>query len=93
MQGYIVCIVECMPRVQVYLPDDLYDEMKSQKIKPSELLQEALRAEVRRRQLLAAADEYFAELVAEVGEPTPADIAEAERILGISLPRETRQAN
>jgi len=81
-----------MPRVQVYLPEDLYEEMKSQKIKASELLQQALRAEVRRRQLIAAAEEYFAELEAEVGEPSAADMAEAERILGVTAPRAARRA-
>jgi post-segregation antitoxin (ccd killing protein) len=59
-----------MPRMQVYLPDDLYRLVKKGRLPASELLQNAVRAEVRRRQLLAAGDKYVAELVAEVGEPT-----------------------
>jgi post-segregation antitoxin (ccd killing protein) len=90
MQDCIVCIVRRMPRVQVYLPDDLYDEMKSEKIKASELLQHALRVELRRRQLIAAAEEHFADLEAEVGAPSAAEIAEAERILGLALPADAK---
>ena len=62
-----------MPRLQVYLPDDLYAEVKSRGLPASELLQGAVRAELRRRKLLEATDQYLAELVAEVGEPTEAD--------------------
>ena len=38
-----------MPRVQVYLPDDLYDELKRRNLPASELLQVAVRTEVERR--------------------------------------------
>jgi hypothetical protein len=38
--------------MQVYLPDDLYDLVKKRRLPASELLQDAVRAEVRRRQLL-----------------------------------------
>jgi len=66
-----------MPRLQVYLPDDLYAEVKSQGLPASELLQKAVRAELRRRKLEAETDAYLAELVAEVGEPTAAEQARA----------------
>jgi post-segregation antitoxin (ccd killing protein) len=56
--------------MQVYLPDDLYKLVKKGHLPASELLQGAVRAEVRRRQLLAEGEKYVAELVAEVGEPT-----------------------
>ena len=69
-----------MPRMQVYLPDDLYRAVKDQGLPTSELLQEAVRVELRRRQLLDATDEYLAELIAELGEPTPRDMARAEAI-------------
>lgn len=59
-----------MPRMQVYLPDDLYDQVKARSLPASELLQRAVRAEVRRLDLLAETDRYLAELVAEVGPPT-----------------------
>lgn len=69
-----------MPRVQVYLPDDLYEELKSRGLPASELLQEAVRAESRRLDLLAATDRHLAELVRDVGEPSAAELARAEAI-------------
>jgi post-segregation antitoxin (ccd killing protein) len=59
-----------MPRMQVYLPDDLYDLVKARGLPASELLQEAVRAEVRRLDLLAETDKYLAELTKEVGTPS-----------------------
>lgn len=70
-----------MPRVQVYLPDDLYDELKRRDLPASELLQVALRAEVERRQALEATEEYLAELAAEVGEPTARQQVRADAIV------------
>lgn len=69
-----------MPRVQVYLPDDLYHELKERGLPASELLQTAVRAELRRQVLLDATDAYLTELIDEVGEPTPDEIARAEAI-------------
>ena len=46
-----VCIDRRMPRLQVYLPDDLYAQLKEHGLPASELLQEAVRAELRRRAL------------------------------------------
>lgn len=68
--------------MQVYLPDDLYDEVKARELPASELLQAAVRAEIERREIIAAADGYLAELIEEVGEPSPSDIAWAEAIVG-----------
>ena len=56
-----------MPRLQVYLPDDLYDELKRRELPASELLQIAVRAELERRDVLDATGDYLAELAAEVG--------------------------
>ena len=70
-----------MPRMQVYLPDDLYDELKERGLPASELLQEAVRAELRRQALLDETDAYLTELIDEVGEPTPDEIARAEAIV------------
>lgn len=70
----------CMPRMQVYLPDALYREVKARGLPASELLQEAVAAELRRQELEARADEYVAELIAEVGEPSEADLARADEI-------------
>lgn len=69
-----------MPRVQVYLPDELYDEVKQRGFSPSELLQQAVRAELRRTALQEATDRYLAELIEEVGPPSEAAVAKAESI-------------
>lgn len=69
-----------MPRIQVYLPDDLYTEFKKRRLPASELLQEAVRAEIRRQGLLDETDRYLNELVAEVGEPSVDEVARAEAI-------------
>lgn len=69
-----------MPRMQVYLPDALYREVKERGLPASELLQEAVAAELRRQELEARAEEYLADLIAEVGEPSEADIARTDEI-------------
>ena len=66
--------------MQVYLPDDLYEQVKTRHLPASELLQEAVRAEVRRQDLLGETDAYLSELLAEVGEPSPQERARAEAI-------------
>ncbi len=66
--------------MQVYLPDELYRQVKERGLPASELLQEAVRAELHRRELLAHTEGYLSDLVAEVGEPSPHDIARAEAI-------------
>lgn len=64
----------------MYLPDDLYDELKARGLPASELLQEAVRAELRRQALIDETDSYLTELIDEVGEPTPDEVARAEAI-------------
>lgn len=71
-----------MPRIQVYLPDDLYREAKERALPTSELLQGAVRAEVRRQELIVEGKKYLNDLIAEVGEPTPDDRKWAESIVG-----------
>jgi len=66
--------------MQVYLPDDLYQQVKDRGLPASELLQEAVRAELHRQELLEQTDAYLAELIAEVGEPSARDLARAEAI-------------
>ncbi|MCY4368618.1 MAG: hypothetical protein OXF41_04160 [bacterium] len=66
--------------MQVYLPDDLYRAAKEEGLKPSKLLQEAVRVELHRRRLLEATDSYLAGLVADVGEPDAEDLARAEAL-------------
>ena len=69
-----------MPRLQVYLPEDLYREVKDRRLPASELLQRAVRAELRRQELLAETDGYLAELVDEVREPSAAAVSRAEAL-------------
>ena len=70
-----------MPRLQVYLPDSLYAELKNRDLPASELLQIAVRAEIERRDALDATDVYLTELAAEVGEPSARDRARAKAIV------------
>ncbi|MGF1598399.1 MAG: hypothetical protein ACFCVK_15950 [Acidimicrobiales bacterium] len=69
-----------MPRMQVYLPDELYAAVKDRELSPSELLQDAVRAELRRQALLEETDRYLAELIDEVGAPSQAAIAKATKL-------------
>ena len=69
-----------MPRMQAYRPDELYELVKARRLPASELLQDAVRAEVRRLELLAEADKYLADLVARVGTPTARQRARARAV-------------
>ena len=69
-----------MPRIQVYLPDDLYEAVKQHGLAASQLLQEAVRVELRRQVLVAATDEYLTDLLVEVGQPDPEETARAQAI-------------
>ena len=66
--------------MQVYLPDDLYQAVKERELPASELLQEAVRAELRRQALLEQSDRYVAEVIGELGEPSAEAIARAEAL-------------
>ncbi len=69
-----------MARIEVYLPDELYEQVKARGLPASELFQKAVRTELRRMELLAETDRYVADLVAEVGPPTEGERGEfAER--------------
>jgi hypothetical protein len=67
-----------MPWMHVYLPDDLYVQLKEAGMSASQLLQDAVRREIRLRELNRRTDEYLAEMDALYGPPTPEEIAEAE---------------
>lgn len=69
-----------MPRVQVYLPDDLHDQLKRRGLPASELLQVALRAELEQRDALDATAQYLEELAADVGEPSQRQQTHADAI-------------
>lgn len=81
-----------MPRIQVYLPDDLYDELKRRHLPASELLQLAVRAELERRDALDATDVYLAELAVEVGEPTARQRSQAAAVVERIRSRQLGQA-
>jgi post-segregation antitoxin (ccd killing protein) len=69
-----------MPRMQVYLPDDLYKAVKEQQLPASELLQEAVRVELRRQELIRETDRYIEELANEVGQPSAESRRRADRL-------------
>jgi post-segregation antitoxin (ccd killing protein) len=80
-----------MPRIQVYLPDELYTLVKKRQLPASELLQNAVRAELRRLDLLAESDKYLAELVSQVGRPNAGDRSRASLLAGRIARRATRR--
>jgi len=67
--------------MRVYLPEELYREVKERGLPASELLQKAVAAEVRRQKLEAELDAYLVDLTAEVGEPTEEERAEARALV------------
>lgn len=67
-----------MPRMQVYLSDELYNVVKSQGLSPSGLLQDAVRAHCERQEKIRAAHEYVQEMYAELGPPSADDIEWAD---------------
>lgn len=70
-----------MPRLQVYLPDDLYRAVKERSLPASELLQVAIRAVVERSAALASLDLYIAGLEAELGTPDPQHVDRADVVV------------
>ena len=64
----------------MYLPDELYKLVKARRLPASELLQDAVRVEVRRLELLAEGDKYLADLQAQVGKPTARQRASARAV-------------
>jgi hypothetical protein len=78
--------------MQVYLPDDLYRLVKKRRLPASELLQSAVRAEVRRLDLLSETDRFTSDLIAEVGEPAPGERARAKALAQRIAKRATRKA-
>ncbi len=70
-----------MPRMQVYLPEELYRAVKDHGMRASELLQKAVRAELRRQEVLRKTDDYIDELIADVGQPSPQAVARADGLV------------
>ncbi len=77
-----------MPRIQIYLPDDLYAAVKSRGLPISELSQAAVRDELRLEALHAETDRYLRELASALGgPPTERELAAADRWIDRSLSR------
>ena len=66
--------------MQVYLPTELYAAVKEHNMPASKLLQDAVRTDLRRRELIEGARRYLAELIDEVGEPSAEELAAAEAL-------------
>jgi len=81
-----------MPRLQVYLPDDLYREVKARGLPASELLQIAVRTVVERAETLEALDDYIAELEAELGIPSSQQSSRAEAVVNAIRAHQSRPA-
>ncbi|GAC1414094.1 MAG: hypothetical protein NVSMB57_09660 [Actinomycetota bacterium] len=64
--------------MQVYLPEDLYNEVKKRGLPASELLQRSIRAEVRIQAAESETDRYLTDVIAEVGEPSAKEWEEAK---------------
>jgi post-segregation antitoxin (ccd killing protein) len=78
--------------MQVYLPEDLYQLVKARRLAASELLQRAVRAELRRLDLLAETDRYVAALVSQVGQPSKAERNRASALVARIARRSRRKA-
>lgn len=85
-----------MPRVSIWLPEELHRQAKELGLPISELAQRAIRDELLRREKRAAMGAYLAELDAELGPATPEEEAEAEawakRVLGEERPKAKRRS-
>ena len=82
-----------MPRLQVYLPDELHEELKRRGLPASELLQVALRAELERQDALDETSRYLEDLAAEVGEPGQRLQSSAEAVARRVRERSLREAS
>ncbi len=71
-----------MPRMTVYLPDDLFEVVKDRGLPVSELLQAAIRRELALEEKRALADRLAREVEREHGRPSARDVAWAEALVG-----------
>ncbi|HEY3357175.1 MAG TPA: hypothetical protein VGQ83_28250 [Polyangia bacterium] len=79
-----------MPRMTVYLPEDVYAEVKRRRWPVSELLQASIRRELEIEEKRVAADRLLRDLIREYGEPSPRDLAWAHALLDRSRKRARR---
>jgi post-segregation antitoxin (ccd killing protein) len=66
-----------MPKMQVYLPDELHAAVKANRLGASKLLQDAVRAELRRRTLVEEGRKYVDEIDKRRGTPSRRERAAA----------------
>jgi hypothetical protein len=78
--------------MQVYLPDELYEAVKTRRLPASEILQKAVRAELRRLDVLAETDRYLEALTSQVGAPRPAERTRARALAARVANRSRRKA-
>jgi hypothetical protein len=67
-----------MPRVSIWLPEEIHRAAKELQLPISELAQKAVSAEINRRKKLDLLEAYLAELDEEFGPETPEETAEAD---------------
>lgn len=79
--------------MQVYLPDDLYALVKKHCLPASELLQNAVRAEARRLDLLAETERYTKAVASAIGQPGTKEQARARSIAQRISRRGARKAS
>lgn len=79
--------------MQVYLPEELYKLVKRRGLHASELLQDAVRAEIRRLELLANTDRFLKDAVTAVGMPTRTERAKARNLANRIRQRTLRKAS
>ena len=69
-----------MPRVHVYLPDDLYQFVKDHQLLASELLQEAIRSKVYQQDLREEMERRINESIGEIRQPSAEAWAQARAL-------------
>jgi post-segregation antitoxin (ccd killing protein) len=74
-----------MARVNITVPDDLYDQAKRAGLNVSQLAQRAIASELARLAKIAELDAYLAELDAELGPISDDERAKAETWAGTAL--------
>lgn len=83
-----------MPRIQIYLPDELYSAVKTSGMPISELSQNAVRAALRREQLQAETEVYLDELSVRLGgASTEKELAAADRWIDNKVKPARRRAS
>lgn len=78
------------PRLEVEVPDEVYDEYRAGDASAADHLSDVVRAELRRRIAIDETDIYLGDLSREVGTPSASETTEAK---AIALRIQARQLN